>query len=290
MNFAVIGGDMRSVRLAELLCEDGHIVNVFALDKMRSIEGAVQCATAKKAADDATCVVLPLPLASREGMLSATLSTGLHTVREVLSALNTTQIILAGRVDTASQEAADAFGLEVIDYMDREELAVSNAVAAVEGAVKILIEESPITLWRSRCLIIGFGRIGKLLAHRLRGFGAYVTCSARKASDLAWIHTYGYETLETNALEGTLGAFDFIVNTAPARVLGESLLREVRPDALCLDLASKPGGMDFEAAGKLGVKALWALSLPGEVAPVTSGAIIRDTIYNILRERGMSLD
>ncbi len=86
-----------------------------------------------------------------------------------------------------------------------------------------------------------------------------------------------------------LGDYDVVVNTVPARVLGESRLSKLKHGCLCLDLASKPGGMDFSAASKLGVKAVWALSLPGEVAPVTSGAIIRGTIYNILREKGITL-
>ena len=40
---------------------------------------------------------------------------------------------------------------------------------------------------------------------------------------------------------------------------------------------SKPGGVDLGAAGKLGLTVIWALSLPGKVAPVTAGAAIRDT-------------
>lgn len=46
-------------------------------------------------------------------------------------------------------------------------------------------------------------------------------------------------------------------------------------------------GVDLEAATQLGVKVIWALSLPGKVAPVTSGRIIRDTIFNILNELGV---
>ena len=45
--------------------------------------------------------------------------------------------------------------------------------------------------------------------------------------------------------------------------------------------------MDLGAAGELGLTVIWALSLPGKVAPVTAGAAIRDTIYNMLREIGM---
>jgi dipicolinate synthase subunit A len=221
-------------------------------------------------------------------MLNAPLSSGLHTTREVLSTLRPEQIICAGRIDLQTAEMAEYLNLTLTDYLKREELAVANAVAAAEGAIQLIMEETAITICRSKCLIIGFGRIGKLLCHRLRSLGAYVTATARKCEDLAWIHAYGYEALETDKIDGRLADYDVIVNTVPARVLGESRLLDVKHGCLCLDLASKPGGMDFSAASKLGIKAVWALSLPGEVAPVTSGGIIRDTIYNILAEKGVS--
>jgi dipicolinate synthase subunit A len=280
---------MRQAKLAEFLAADGHDTSAFALDKLRVIDGVRQCGTAKEAAEGADVCVLPLPAASREGMLTTPLSSGLHTVREILSALSPGQTIFAGRLDAQTAEVAGAMGLSVGDYFLREELAVSNAVAAVEGAIKIMIEETPVTLWRSGCLIIGFGRIGKLLAHRLRALGMRVTATARKCSDLAWIRAYGYEAVETAAVGSVVGDYDFIVNTVPSRVLGASRLPNIRRDALLLDLASKPGGIDFAAAAKLGVHAVWALSLPGEVAPVTSGAVIRDTLYNIMREKGLPL-
>jgi dipicolinate synthase subunit A len=287
MKFAVIGGDMRQAKLAELLFGDGHETRVFALEKIRLPDGVRQEPTAKRAAEGADCVVLPLPLQSREGLLSAPLSGGLHTVREILSALSPAQLILTGRADDASRELLSSMGLGFSDYFEREELAVSNAAAAAEGAIGLIMQETPVTIWRSRILVVGFGRIGKLLCHRLRGLGADVTASARTQADLAWIRAFGYEALNTGELDGKLGKFDAVVSTVPARVLNEARLREVGQECLCLDLASKPGGLDFTAASKLGVRALWALSLPGEVAPTTSGEIIRDTVYNILREKGM---
>ncbi|MBQ8670514.1 MAG: dipicolinate synthase, partial [Oscillospiraceae bacterium] len=56
-------------------------------------------------------------------------------------------------------------------------------------------------------------------------------------------------------------------------------------DAVVIDLASKPGGVDFDTARQMGVKTIWALSLPGKVAPISSGEAIKDTILNILDER-----
>jgi dipicolinate synthase subunit A len=289
MKFAVIGGDMRQAKLAELLAADGHSVSTFAIDKIR-LEGSVtQKTLIREAADDAGCVIMPLPVTSREGMLNSPLSGGLHTTREILSVLRPEQILCAGRIDAATRELADSMGIQLIDYLEREELAVANAVAAAEGAIQLIMEETPITICHSRCLVIGFGRIGKILCHRLRGLGAFVTATARSYADLAWIKAYGYDAEETGNIDASLAKYDVVINTVPARVLGENRLSILKRGCLCLDLASKPGGMDFSAASKLGVKAVWALSLPGEVAPVTSGAIIRDTIYNILKEKGIAL-
>jgi dipicolinate synthase subunit A len=289
MNFAAIGGDMRQAKLAELLAADGHTVSSFALDKIRLEGGVKQTDLVKEAVEEAGCVILPLPVTSREGMLNAPLSGGLHTTREILSVLRPDQTICAGRIDTSTREMADTMGITMIDYLEREELAVSNAVAAAEGAIQLIMEETPITVCHANCLVIGFGRIGKLLCHRLRGLGANVTATARNFADLAWIRAYGYEAEQTGNVDTLLPKYDVVINTVPARVLGENRLRKLKQGCLCLDLASKPGGMDFTAASKLGIKAVWALSLPGEVAPVTSGAIIRDTIYNILGEKGVKL-
>lgn len=74
------------------------------------------------------------------------------------------------------------------------------------------------------------------------------------------------------------------MNTIPRRVLTRALLEELKESCLVIDLASKPGGVDFQGAAELGVRCVWALSLPGKVAPVTAASALRDTIYNMLRE------
>ncbi|NLA86539.1 MAG: dipicolinate synthase, partial [Clostridiales bacterium] len=160
MKFAVIGGDMRQAKLAELLAADGHSVSTFAIDKIRLEGSVVQKTLIREATDDAACIIMPLPVTSREGMLNAPLSSGLHTTREILSVLRADQIICAGRIDCATHELADAMGITLNDYLEREELAVANAIAASEGAIQLLMEETPITICHAGCLVIGFGRIG----------------------------------------------------------------------------------------------------------------------------------
>ena len=281
MKFAVIGGDMRQAKLAEILAEEGHEVSAFALDKI-SLSGVRQAATAEACVKDADCIILPLPVLSKNRALNTPLSEKVHTVKEVLLPVSGSPVVCAGRVDEETAETAGELGIDLIDYFDREELTVSNASITAEGAVQIIMEELPAAVNELKVLVIGYGRIGKLLAHKLRGLGADVAVAARKCADIAWIRAYGYRPELTYALEGRLGEYGAIINTVPRRILDDKLLKEVKPGCFCLELASKPGGMDFAAAAQLGLKAMWALGLPGEVAPLSAGRSIRDTIFNIL--------
>ena len=70
-------------------------------------------------------------------------------------------------------------------------------------------------------------------------------------------------------------------------VLDKVALQNIKPDSLIIDLASKPGGVDFATAKDLGLKVIWSLGLPGKCAPITSGEIIKDTVINILDELGV---
>jgi len=284
MRFAVIGGDMRIASLARSLYRHGDAVRCFALERA-GLPPEILSPGLGEAVRGADCVILPLPVTGGRGLLNAPLSDAEHPMDAVLAAIPPETVVCAGRVDGETERASRARGIELVDYFQREELAVCNAVATAEGAVGLIIQDTATTLWRSRILVIGFGRVGRLTADRLRALGAELWCSARKCGDRAWIEALGMHPLDTRALSGELRRFDVVVNTVPAPVLTESLLRELRPETLCIDLASRPGGIDFAAAGTLGLRAVWALSLPGETAPVSAGDMILDTVRNIMKER-----
>ena len=156
----------------------------------------------------------------------------------------------------------------------------------MEGAIQIAMEELPITLCSARVLVVGCGRIGKLLAVRLGGLGAHVTVAARKYEQLAWAEAYGFGAEHIHQWGGYLCSYDLVVNTVPHRLLGVEELSDLKKGCLVIDLASPPGGVDLESARNLGVRVLWALSLPGKVAPVTAGAGIKTAVYNLMRELG----
>ena len=282
LNVWVIGGDRRQVHLAELLRREGHTVHTYALE--RAVEDCEEEPSQVRLAD---CVILPLPVTGNGSLLNAPLSDRLHPLASILDYLRPGQVICAGMADANTAALASRRGLILHDYFARAELAEANAVPTVEGAIQIAMEELPITIHGARVLIIGCGRLGKLLAQRMKALGAKVSLSARSCPDLAWVEAHDFCPEHTGELEGWLCSYDLVVNTVPARVLGLERLAELKEDCLVIDLASKPGGVDFEAARQLGVKVIHALSLPGRVAPVTAAKAVWSTICNILREEGI---
>jgi len=286
--FAVIGGDMRQAKLAHLLALDGHPVSAFAMEQAQ-LEGAALAPSLHKAVCDADCVLLPLPLLDTCQQINTPLSDVALPVDEVCSQLTSKQIICGGRVPEAVLSTASAQELQLVDYFAREELVVANAAVTAEGAIGVAMGATAITLLNCPVLILGFGRIGKLLAHRLSALGADVSVQARSFSDLAWIAALGYKGIHLNELDTSLSGFSILFNTIPHPVLDAGRLARLDSATLCIDLSSKPGGIDFPAAAALGLRTIWALGLPGEVAPVTSASIIRDTIYNILSEQETAL-
>jgi dipicolinate synthase subunit A len=197
------------------------------------------------------------------------------------------QLLCAGKVAPHLRLLAEERGIRLVDYLEREELAVANAVPTAEGAVQIAMEEMNITLHCARALVIGYGRLGRVTAQRLAALGTHVSVAARSHEQLAWADVWGYQTEHISRLAPWLCSYDLVINTVPASVLGEEELSALKPGVLVIDLASKPGGVDFESAEKLGIKTIWALSLPGKVAPRSAAGYIRNTIYHIIDELGV---
>ncbi len=282
-HFWVVGGDQRQAALANALSEDGHQVHAWALDRAECSDRVERPGTPDAIAR-ADCVIFPLPIRGEGETMSAPLCPETHLLEDVFVRLRPAQYLCAGRVDERTKTLAARYALNIHDYFLREELAVANAVPTAEGAVQIALEEMGVTLHRARALVLGYGRVGQLTAHRLSALGARVTVAARRYDALAWAEAYGHDALRLGELSGYLCGFDLVVNTVPSRVLPRELLAQLKGGCLVIDLASKPGGVDFQSAAELGVRCVWALSLPGKVAPVSAGQAIRDTVYNMLRE------
>lgn len=279
---SVIGGDLRQLTIARMLIADGYDVVIYGFTKNINTNGIISAELDD--ALDRDIIILPVPVSFNGTTINMPFSEETLTIDELISGINPVSVVFGGRISTDLSSKLCERGITHRDYMARDELAIRNAVPTAEGAIELAISETPITIHGSRCLVLGYGKVGKILARSLYGLGANTYVQARKYADLAMIESHGCHPLTMNEAKTHISDFDIIFNTIPALVLDSDILSRVSKDALIIDLASRPGGVDFEAAKQLGVSVIWALSLPGRVAPVTAGIIIKDTITNILSE------
>ena len=217
-SFWIVGGDLRQIKLAELLLEDGHQVQTYAVEQ-RPDQGKLPGTDTLRGIEEADCVILPLPVMAEHGILNSKLSDRRVPLQMIFQNLRPGQLVCAGKAPPEVRAMAEQAEVVFFDYFAREELEIANAVPTVEGAIQIAMEELPTTLFGTRVLVLGFGRLGKLMAHRLKGLGANVTVAARSYGDLAWIEAYGYQSERIEQLDGWLGGYQLVINTVPARVL-----------------------------------------------------------------------
>lgn len=280
--FAVIGGDKRQLYTAKSIADDGYCVTIGGFDSV-SLNNSLKNEDPATAALNSSIIILPLPAVKNGNILNAPFSDEFIYFDDRLIKAVAGKKIFCG-MKNKLLSAVPALDKDLVyDYLEREELAVQNAVATAEGALEIAMRQYDGTVNHSRCLVCGYGRIGKVLSQMLKGLGADVTVSARKKSDLAWISLSGYRAIHTDDLKEYSG-FDLIFNTIPSMIFDSVVLAHTAVDAIVIDLASLPGGVDFAAARRLGITAFQALSLPGKAAPKTAGEIIKNTIYNMLEE------
>jgi dipicolinate synthase subunit A len=294
IKLALLGGDERQSFLARELADRGFETAVWGIGGGVDIGRAVKCRDAQCAIDSASAVILPLP-ASLDGVSINCSDTEADRLK-LLSLLDYCDVpIFGGRLGESFRLSASARKKRVIDYFESETLQIKNATPTSEGAIYLAMQNMKKTLCGSRAAVVGYGRIGRMLAYLLGKMGATVTVAARNLRQLAEASSFGNETVRISpslALGGIgrlceEGAFDVIFNTVPARLFDKAVLEMLPKDVLLIDLASVPGGVDFSAAKERGINAIWALSLPGKYAPESAGRIIADTLDELFESEGI---
>lgn len=279
--FLCIGGDARQIYMSRYLAKYGKVYT-YGIDDTGSVTDRLS--TISEMPEKADVLVLPL---MKSDLLSLSCSNiGKLEFSQLVPHLKSDALVVGGRLSRSQIEYFSELGFNVTDYFKREELVIKNCIPTAEGALQLAMQELACTIYKSRVLVIGYGRVGKACGKLFDSVGADVVCTARKLSAVAEAENAGLDAFLLGELYGHIDSFDLIINTVPALILDKNLLKAVKKDALIIDLASMPGGVDFEAAGRLNKRVIHALSLPGKAAPVTSGEIIAKAIRNVIIERG----
>lgn len=267
-NILVCGGDKRQKYMYRQMLADGLNVKSYAIGEENSVS-----------ADDIKdfdVIIFPVPV-SRDGInLNAPMVDYGINLGDILNRIGKNRIVLGGM--------CDRIDFDMIDYFKDEKLQMYNAIPTAEGALRIAMENTERTLYGSRCLVLGYGRIGKVLSERLADMGAEVTVCTRNEKDVALAEVMGHKAVKLDYISGCLQGSEIIFNTIPKTVVTGDMLGEISKSALIIDLASKPYGIDMTAAEVLGRKVIVASGLPGKFTPESSGAILKDVIMKILIE------
>ena len=289
-NIIFIGGDGRTAEAAKTLEKAGFGVRLVGFEKYGSGDTADAKMRKRDNPEAGTqridgteiglsadaCVVLPTPCSKDGQTLFAPFAKEPFQISEVREMLRGVGLVVGG--------GAKKYFAEAVDLLEREDFKILNAVPSAEGAVAVAIEATDITLSGAKCVVVGFGKIGKRLSALLRAFGSDVTATARKAVDFAEARAAGIRIVQTKRVAAALAEADIVFNTVPYSVIGEKELSATKETAVFIELASAPGGIDKEACGRLGRKYVSALGLPGRFSPKSAGRITAEAIKNIIEE------
>ncbi len=219
------------------------------------------CAVAAAPSMAVTHLLLGVPCRDTDEQLEA-----------ILAALPETVTVVGGNLDRPLLS-----GYKKLDLLQDESYLARNAAITADCALQVARSQLPVVLEGCSALILGWGRIGKLLARLLRANGAAVTVAARKEQDLAMLRALGYGAESIGSLKYSLRKHRLILNTVPYPVLNQEQLAHCRRDCVKIELASAPGIQ--------GEDVVQARGLPGKMAPESAGALIASSIIRLILEQ-----
>lgn len=271
---SVIGGDRRQLEIIDRLTSQKAIVTTYGTPAARDGTPATEAERAsslKEAVRERSIVVLPVPTFLRDETVYAPHFDGeIVFSPEVVEEVAPLAVVATSRVTAAMRRAEDTRGVRLCVFGEDDIMQVHHAIPTAEGAIRITIENTDFTIFGARTLVVGFGRVAQSLARALKGLGASVTVVARREEVRVRAMAEGFACGDPVSLSDLVRVSDLIYNTVPAPLVTAKVLAGVSRDALVIDLASPPGGVDQQAAHALGLKSVWARGQAGS-APRYAG-------------------
>ena len=135
--------------------------------------------------------------------------------------------IILGWADKNLKAHCDALGIRLHEYEWDRSLMLQRTPAIVEGLLKIVIENSAITIHNSNAVVVGQGTIGAVLARYLVALGAHTHVAARNPEQRSAAYVAGATPHPLDELPELAPHLDFVFSTVPTRVVGEDVLAQI---------------------------------------------------------------
>lgn len=279
--YLIVGGDGRLAELAAIFERNGYNISTYGMD-MIEIKDVFNYLSLDDALDNSDIIICPVPFSKDVHKINSKYSMVDIEIEDLFKKIGSGKKLILGAINNYSKNLAEKYKIEYTDYCDYESYKILNTIPTAEGALSIIIRETGETLFGSKVLILGYGRIGRLISEYLAALRAEVYVEARKEKDLTWITVKGMKAIPIEELPAYLGEMNVIINTVPAMMLDCEMLDMVKKDVFILDLASVPGGINFSYAEEKGIHAVHAQGIPGKVAYKSAAVYIYDAVKKIL--------
>ncbi|WP_163579936.1 dipicolinic acid synthetase subunit A [Gracilibacillus saliphilus] len=284
-HIAIIGGDARYLPLIHALKTIDHLsIRILGFEQVeQSYTGVMQSTIENLDTSQLDGVILPITGIDDDGFVETMFSNEkIQLTEEWFQSLPEDCIVFTGISNRKLDQHISDNNLHLIKLMERDDVAIYNSIPTAEGAIMLAIKHTDFTIHHSNVFVFGYGRVGETTANSFAGLGANIAVISKHETDLARVYEKGWEAYSLDQIEQYIDKCQILINTIPAKVVDKSLIEKMNSQAIIIDLASKPGGIDFEYAKTRGIEAIHALGLPGMVAPTTAGEILADRIAKIL--------
>lgn len=359
-----IGGDMRQVYAYEYIKNKNFPVSAY------SLSGGITSDSLPDILKNASVLVGGIPFSkdSKTLFLSSApfqknapieidyfLSCLFHSQNQSKS-----RMLFAGKIPKKVKEFCSNNHIIYHDFLEDETFAAANALPTAEGAIMEAIALGNTVLEDQKCLVLGYGRCGSVLAQKLKALSADVTIYTRHSEQKTYFENMGFhfyddqlpsirntspktnsstsshkvsnqteskpydkilhdadkpyaETLYAadkpydktlyaadqqyneilyaadieHSPHSSLSEYTYIFNTVPSLLLDSNTLSQLSPDTVIIDIASAPGGIDYNAVSSYPVHARHLLGIPGKIAPKYAGELIAQTILSSIDETGL---
>lgn len=281
-----IGGDARQLEVIQKFVELDATITLIGFDQLQNhFPGIIKKNLTPEALKKIDALVLPTVGTDDNGAVESIFSSKeLVLLDDHIEQLPKHAKIYTGMVKSYLKNLCSKYGIEIVELLERDDVAIYNSIPSAEGALMMAIQNTDITIHGSRCMVLGLGRTGLTLARTLKGLGAHVMTGVRRSEHFARAWEMGFEPFYIEELAERVSHVDLLFNTIPTMIVTAKVIANFPHRAVIIDLASKPGGTDFRFAEKRGIKALLAPGLPGIVAPKTAGRIIADTLSRLIMD------
>jgi len=280
IKITMLGGDQRELVLVHALIEAGAEVYLVGYSECPGAARITTDADWRELITVADVVIAPMSNTDNEGKMKAVPEPDMEIQldEETFAAFRPGVPLFIGKAKPVIRDMAARFRVPLVELAEEDELAILNSIPTAEGAIRFAMEELPITIHGSNCIVLGFGRCGITLARMLDALGAKTTVAARNKAQLARAYEMGFGTVLLSEFLDIAVNADVIFNTIPARIITAEMIEHLPVHLLVIDIASEPGGVDFKAAAACGIRAVLLPGLPGKVAPQTAGEILAKTV------------